>query len=206
MHPSGISMEVLGAMWPQLWRRLYYSPLIWSSCGLLGRMRFSLTSKGIWAWYDAIILFFIFLFFLSLLLFVRLLTLFFQAVQATFRIKEITNSCYQYLDNERTKRMAAVESFNITDQSNKDLRNELIEEERARKNAESALEGPQKQAKDQRQLPRDTKEQLASSNEQIVTLWKKLKEVQKLKDQAERLKDEAEKAKMEAEKARDEVE
>ena len=102
--------------------------------------------------------------------------------------------------------MAAVESFNITDQSNKDLRNELIQGERARKNAESALEGPQKQAKDQRQLPRDTKEQLASSNEQIVTLWKKLKEVQKLKDQAERLKDKAEKAKMEAEKARDEVE
>ena len=144
MHPSGISMEVLGAMWPQLWRRLYYSPLIWSSCGLLGRMRFSLTSKGIWAWYDAIILFFIFLFFLSLLLFVRLLTLFFQAVQATFRVEEIINSCYRQLDDKKNRHVAAVESFNIADQSNKDLRNKLTKEEKARKSAESVLEGAQK--------------------------------------------------------------
>jgi len=128
--------------------RLYYSPLIWPSCGLSGRMRFSLTLKDIWAWYDAIPLFFslfIFIFILFiLLLFVRLLTLFFQAVQATFRVEEITNSCYRQLDDERTRRVAAVESFNITDQSNKDLRNKLIEEERARKSAESALKGAQK--------------------------------------------------------------
>ena len=99
-----------------------------------------------------------------------------------------------------------MEALNITDQSNKDLRNKLIEEERARKSAESALESTQKQAVDQRQLLRDAKEQLASLKEQIVALRKKLEEAQKLKDQAERLKDEAEKAKMEAEKARDEAE
>ena len=54
-------------------------------------------------------------FFTSLLLFVRLLTLFFQAVQATFRVEEITNSCYRQLDDERTRRVAVVESFNIVD-------------------------------------------------------------------------------------------
>ena len=56
-----------------------------------------------------------FFFFTSLLLFVRLLTLFFQAVQATFMVEEITNSCYQQLDDDRTRRVAAVESFNIAD-------------------------------------------------------------------------------------------
>ena len=78
------------------------------------------------------------------MLFVSLLTLFFQVVQAPFRVEEITNSCYRQLDDERTRRVAVVESFNIADQSNKDLRNKLIEEERARKSAESALEGAQK--------------------------------------------------------------
>jgi len=133
------------------------------------------------------------------LLFVRLLTLFFHAVQATFRVEEITNSCYRQLDDERNRRIVAVELFNIADHSNKDLRNKLTEEERARKSAESALEGAQKQAEDQRQLLHDAKEQLATSKEQIAALRKKLEEAQKLKDQIERLKDEVEKAQDEAE-------
>ena len=68
MHPSGISMGVMDAMWPQLWRRLYYSLMIWPSCGPLRGMRFSLTSKDIWAWCAP------FFFFTSLWLFVRLPT------------------------------------------------------------------------------------------------------------------------------------
>ena len=84
------------------------------------------------------------LLFLSLLLFARLLTLFFQVVQATFRVEEIINSCYRQLDDERNRRVAAVESFNIADQSNKDLKSKLTEEERLRKSAESALESPQR--------------------------------------------------------------
>ena len=92
-----------------------------------------------------------------------------------------------------------MQSFNIADQSNKDLRNKLTEEEGARKSANSALESTQ------RQLLRDTKEKLASSKEQIATLWKKLEEAQKLQDQTERLKNEVEKAKMEAKKSRDEA-
>ena len=54
--------------------------------------------------------------------------------------------------------MAAMELFNIADQSNKDVRNKLNEEERARRSIESALEGAQKQAEDQRLLLRDAKE------------------------------------------------
>jgi len=99
-----------------------------------------------------------------------------------------------------------VQSFSITDQSNKDLRNKLIEEERAKKSKELALESAQRQAEDQRQLLHDANDQLASSKEQMAALQKKLKEAQKLKDQAEKLKVEAEKAKIEAKKARDEAE
>ena len=58
-----------------------------------------------------------------------------------------------------------MQSFNIADQSNKDLRNKLIEEERVRKNADSALESTQRQAEDQRQCLCDANDQLASSKE-----------------------------------------
>ena len=44
--------------------------------------------------------------------------------------------------------MATVESFNIVDQSNKDLRKKLNEEQQARRSIDSALEGAQKQAED----------------------------------------------------------
>ena len=150
-HPLGISMEAMDATWPWLWRRLYYSLMTWPSCGLSGGMRFSLTSKDIRAWYAPIpsppppFLFFVFVFvFTSLWLFVRLLTLFFQVVQVVFRVEEITNYGYWQLDDERTRRVAAVKSFNIVDQSNKDLRKKLKEEEQARRSTDSALEGAQK--------------------------------------------------------------
>ena len=145
------------------------------SCGLSGGMRFSLTSKDIWAWYAPIPLFFFV--FTSLWLFVRLLTLFFQAVQAAFRVEELTNSSYRQLDDERNRRVATVESFNIANQSNKDLRKKLKEEEQVRRSTDSALEGAQKQAENQMLLLRDAKEQLASSKEQITSLRKKLEEV-----------------------------
>ena len=61
--------------------------------------------------------------------------------------------------------MAAVKAFNITDQSNQDLRQNLKEEEQARKSADSALASAQKQAEDQRLLVRGAKEQLVSSKE-----------------------------------------
>ena len=68
--------------------------------------------------------------------------------------------------------MAAVDTFNIADQSNKDLRKKLKEEEQARRSVNSTLESAQKQAEDQRLLLRDAKEQLAPSKEQIASLRK----------------------------------
>ena len=57
---------------------------------------------------------------------------------------ELTNSCYQQLDDEKKRRVAAVQSLNIADQSNKDLRNKLVEEEKARRSANPALESAQR--------------------------------------------------------------
>ena len=88
----------------------------------------------------------------------------------------MTNSCYQQLDDERKWRVTAVQSFNIADQSNKDLRKKLTEEEKARKSANLALESAQRQAEEQKQLLHDSKEQLASPKEQIAALRKKLEE------------------------------
>ena len=144
-------------------------------------------------------------FYLFIYLFIMLLTLFFQAVQAIFKAEEITNFCYQQLDNERKRRVSAVQSFNIANQSIKDLRQKLAEQEKARKSADSALEGAQRQAEEQRQLLREAKDQLASSKEEIATLKKKLEEAQKLKDHVEKLRAEAEKVKVEVEKAKVEV-
>ena len=126
-------MEAMDATWLQLWRRLYCSPLTWPSWvssssvgrGLLNLKRY----VGMVCTHPL----FIYLFLTSLWLFVRLLTLLFQAVQVAFRVEEITNSDYHQLDDERNRRLATVESFNIADQSNKDLRKNLKEKEQARR-------------------------------------------------------------------------
>ena len=110
------------------------------------------------------------------------------------------------MDDERKRRVQAVQSFNIIDQSIKDLRKKLVVEEKARKSANAALEGVKRQVEEQRQLLREAKDQLASSQEQLAAFKKKLKEAQKLKGHAEKLRAEAEKAKVKAEKARDEAE
>ena len=38
---------------------------------------------------------------------------FFKAIQNTFRMEEITNSCYQQLDEERKRRATAVQTLTI---------------------------------------------------------------------------------------------
>ena len=45
------------------------------------------------------------------------------------------------MDDERKRHVQAIQSFNITDQSIKDLRKKPVEEEKARKSADAALKG-----------------------------------------------------------------
>ena len=56
----------------------------------------------------------------------------------------MANSCSRQLEDERNMRVAAVEAFDIVDQSTQDLRNKLKDEEKVRKSADSALESAQK--------------------------------------------------------------
>nr|XP_023875860.1 cilia- and flagella-associated protein 99-like [Quercus suber] len=129
-----------------------------------------------------------------------------MAVQATFKLEEITNSYYQQIEVERKKKIATVQTLNAAEQNVVQLKKKLSDEENARKSADSALDGVQRQVEDQRKLLRDANAQLATSQGQILTLQKQLEEAQRLRDQAEKAKAEVEKAKAEVEKERDATE
>ena len=130
----------------------------------------------------------------------------FKTIQNTFRLKEMTNSLYQQLDEERKRRAAAVQTLAIAENSNTDLKKKLTAEEQVRKSVDTALEGAGRQVESQRKLAREANDQLAASKEQLAALKKQLEEFQRLRDQAEKAKVEAEKAKAQAERERDEVE
>ena len=115
----------------------------------------------------------------------------------------MANSCSKQLEDERNKCVATVEAFNIADQSTQDLRNKLKDEEKARRSVESALEGAQKQAEDQRLLLCKAEDQLTAAKGQIKSLKKKLEDAVKANDTMEKARDEAVKARAEAEKARE---
>ena len=68
-------------------------------------MKSSSIVKDIWAWYTVnLFLFYLYLLFIDMYcLLAMILILFFQAVQATFRLEEITNNYYQQLEDERKK-------------------------------------------------------------------------------------------------------
>ena len=65
-----------------------------------------------------------------------------------------------------------MQTLAIAENSNTDLKKKLIVEEQARKSADSALEGAERQAESQRKLAREASDQLATSKEQLATLKK----------------------------------
>ena len=58
----------------------------------------------------------------------------------------------------------------IAENSNADLKKRLATKEQARKSADVALNGTEKQAESQRKLTNEAKEQLAASKEQVAAL------------------------------------
>ena len=94
----------------------------------------------------------------------------------------MTTSLSQQLDEERKRRVTAVQTLTIAENSNTDLKKKLIVEEQAKKSADAALKGAEKQAESQRKLTNEAKEQLAASKEQLAALKKQLKEAKKLRD------------------------
>ena len=75
-----------------------------------------------------------------------------------------------------------MQTLNVAEQSNVELKKRLADEEHAWKSANSALQGAQRQAESQTKLAHEANDQLAASNEQLVTLRKQLEETQKLRD------------------------
>ena len=121
-------------------------------------------------------------------------------------MEEIYHSVSQQLDDERKRRVAAVQILTIAENSNADLKQKLKDEEQARKSSDSALKGAETQAKSQRKLANEIKGQLVTVKKQMAALKQQLKEANKLKDLAEKPKLQAEEDKVKAEKERDEVE
>ena len=64
----------------------------------------------------------------------------------------MTNSLSQQLDDERKRRVAAVQTLTIAENSNADLKKRLTAEEQARKSADVALKGAERQVESQRKL------------------------------------------------------
>ena len=72
-------------------------------------------------------------------------------------MEEIYHSVAQQLDDERKRRVSAVQMLTIAENSNVDLREKLKAEEQQRKSAEAALKGAETQAESQRKLANDVK-------------------------------------------------
>ena len=85
---------------------------------------------------------------------------FFKAVQSTFRLEKMNNFLSQQLDDERKRRVTTVQTLTIAD-----IKKRLTAEEQARKSADVALKGAERQAESQKKFTHEANEQLAASKE-----------------------------------------
>ncbi|KAL0015419.1 hypothetical protein SO802_002488 [Lithocarpus litseifolius] len=115
-----------------------------------------------------------------------------EAVQASFRVEEITNFCHQSMKEEEGKCNAAVDTLNAAKMSVQELKKKLLEEERERKSVVATFDYAKKQARGQRVLLRNAEDQLATSRAQILALKKRLEEAEMAKVLAKKAQDQAE--------------
>ena len=64
-----------------------------------------------------------------------------KAVQITLRMEKMYHSISPQLDDERKRRITAVQTLTIAENSNANLKQKLKAEEQARKSANAALKG-----------------------------------------------------------------
>ena len=136
-----------------------------------------------------------------------------QAVQATYRLKEATNDQARALELERDKRLDTTRTLKNFEADLLKERDDLKEMIKARDSAESGLASAQKQVLDQTRCLLEAKDQLKITKEQIIDLKKKLAKAEGTqhvtewaKDEAFRAKEEAEFAKVKAKSSKDKVE
>ena len=85
-------------------------------------------------------------------------------------MEEMYHSISQQLDDERKRRVAAVQILTIAENSNANLKQKLKDKEQAKKSSDSALKGAETQAESQRKLANEVKGQLAAAKEQMAAL------------------------------------
>ena len=83
--------------------------------------------------------------------------------------------------DERRKQITAVQILSKFEQDLADAKKKLLAKEQARKSAESALEGYQKQAEDQGNHLREANAELKKAREQVLALRRHSEETQKLR-------------------------
>ena len=113
-------------------------------------------------------------------------TIFLQIIQNTFKLNEMLNACSDQLDDERKRRATAIQTLSKFEQDLADVRKKLQAKEQARKSAEPALEGYQKQAEDQGNRLREANAELKRAQEQVLAFRKHSEETQKLRERAEK--------------------
>ena len=75
----------------------------------------------------------------------------------------MTNYCHCQMKEEKGRRNAAREAFQVVEKSLKEMKKNLLEEEKERKSAATALESAEKQVETQRLQLRDVEDQLAAT-------------------------------------------
>ena len=75
---------------------------------------------------------------------------FLQAIQTSHLTKEWVDHAHFKLKDKEARRVSAIKNLALVKKNNKDLVTKLTESDKERKNAEAALAGAKKQAKDQR--------------------------------------------------------
>ena len=101
------------------------------------------------------------------------LSFFLQIIQNIFKLDEMLNACSNQLDDERKRRVTTVQTLSKFEQDLAVAKQKLQTEEQARKSAESALEGYQKQAENQGKLLCEENTELKKTLEQVLVLDRK---------------------------------
>ena len=102
-------------------------------------MKSSFILNDSWAWYV-----FIFSQYFFYLTHHSSFFFFLKAVLSTFRLEEMFHSLSQQLDDEKKRRVAAVQTLTFAENSNADLKKKLTAEEQTRESADVALKGAEK--------------------------------------------------------------
>ena len=113
-----------------------------------------------------------------------IITFFFlKAVQAAHRAEEIVISSYKAMKEEEGRSVVIVKALELAKKKSQDLNAKLVEVDRDKKRAETALDEVERQVEAQCKQLRQVEDKLSAGRSQIKVLTKKLEEAEKAKKQ-----------------------